>query len=267
MIYIFTALSFEAAPFIKLLDLKADKSLPGLRVFKADDVILCLTGTGSLKAASKASAVMGAYGFSPDDIILNFGICAGREPGLLYSINKITDSASGRDYYPDMIYKTELPERALLTVPRSVKEVEGDLLYDMEAAGIFEAASLFTAPHRMMFVKLVSDSGDKGNISRDQLIRLIGDKEGEISRLTGLLGRISSEKIKVYNEDTKLLSDLMCSEYMRSDLRKLMIYAENSGRMGEVDSFLDELRREDRLPVRSRHEGKVLLDEIRRRLI
>lgn len=267
MIYIFTALSFEAAPFIKLLDLKADKSLPGLRVFKNVDVFLTVTGTGALKAASAAAAVMGAKGFSPNDMILNFGICAGREKGLLYSVNKITDSASGREYYPDMIYKTDLPEKALLTVPRPVKELEEDILYDMEGAGIYEAASLFTAPHRMMFVKLVSDSGDTGNITRDYLNSLISGKEGEIARLTALLMRISGEEIKVYNEDAKLLSDLMCSEYMRSDLRKLMIYADNSGRRGEVDSFLEEMRREERLPVRSRHEGKVLLDEIRRRLI
>ena len=267
MIYIFTALSFEAAPFLKLLDLKADESLPGMRVFKGGDVILTVTGTGPLKAASAASAVMAGSGFSTGDIVVNFGICAGRDPGGLYIVNKITDGASGRDYYPDMIYRTGLPERALITLSKPALSVEGDILYDMEAAGIFEAASLFTAPHRMIFLKLVSDSGSSGKISREYVADLIGQKEGEIAELISQLGRISGEDTKVYNEDMKLISDLKCSEYMRSDLRKLLIYADNSGRREEVDSFLEELRREERLPVRSRHEGKVLLDEIRRRLI
>lgn len=267
MIYIFTALSFEAAPFIKSWDLKADDLLPGLRVYKGGDIILAVTGSGPLKAASAAAAVMAAYGFSEGDQVINAGICAGRETGELFIVNKVTDKASGRDYYPDMIYKTGLPERALVTLSEPATTIEGDLLCDMEGAAVFEAASLFTAPHRIMLLKIVSDSGDSSKVSRDYVTDLIASKAEKISEVTDLLRKVSGEERKVYNEDMELVSDLKCSEYMRADLRKLLIYADNSGRRGETDSFLEELRRDGRLPAGSRHEGKVILDEIRRRLI
>ena len=53
-------------------------------------------------------------------------------------------------------------EKALVTVPKVIASLpDPELLYEMEAAGIFLAASRFCPPHRMFFLKYVSDSGEE----------------------------------------------------------------------------------------------------------
>ena len=146
MFYFVCALYAEARPLISALSLRKDAfSCPYDTYFSEDSsVVLAISGTGPIAGAASASYLLTRFGFR----------------------NKITDAMSGRTFYPDMLYDLSscgLPsssEKALVTVPRAVSSFgDPSSLYDMEASGIYQAASHVLSPHRVLFLKYVSDSG------------------------------------------------------------------------------------------------------------
>ena len=170
MFFIVCALAAEARPLISALSLRKDEhACPYDTYFDEDSTcVLVLSGMGNVAASSATSYLLTRFSFQPDrDFLLNFGSCAGKEPGL-YLIHKITDQVTGRDFYPDMLYDLSScglslsSEKALVTVPKVIASLpDPELLYEMEASGIFLAASRFCPPHRMFFLKYVSDSGEE----------------------------------------------------------------------------------------------------------
>lgn len=67
-----------------------------------------------------------------------------------------------RDFYPDMLLNTGLPEASLITGAKLYTKQESGYaadLYDMEAAAIYQAASMFLGPHQMNFLRIVTDDG------------------------------------------------------------------------------------------------------------
>ena len=156
MIYIFSAFYAEAKNIIDHYGLKKEKSLETVRVdvFANDDIRLVITGVGEINAAAAVSNIGGAYGISPDDEILNVG--CGACFGSIFLGNKLTEQMTGRTFYPDMLMKANLRECEIITAVRVLKEGREQVVYDMEAAAIYQAAAFFVGPHRMHFIKLVS---------------------------------------------------------------------------------------------------------------
>ena len=76
-------------------------------------VRIILTGQGSVMAAAAVSGAASFFGIRAEDAIINVGTCAGDyEPGQVFICNKITEAATGRTFYPDMILRSGLPERS-----------------------------------------------------------------------------------------------------------------------------------------------------------
>ena len=106
MLFIVCALSCEAKPLISALSLRKDNfACPYDTFFSTDSsVVLTVSGMGTVLAASATTYLLTRFGFSPEkDFLINFGSCAGKEPGF-HLINRITDEATGRSFYPDMLY-------------------------------------------------------------------------------------------------------------------------------------------------------------------
>ncbi len=200
MIFIFTALMPEAEPLIREFSLKRTGEGSAFQQFanKERGVVLTVTGTGPVRAAAAVGFVLS--GVSSDDmtLVLNFGSCAavrggrgemhedgidsGETPVPLYLIHKLTNTESGRQWYPDLLTGNCLPEAELLSGSRLYTGDEADemredrsipalfckeRLYDMEGAALFEAASLFVGPHQIHVLKFVTDSGDTEHITPD----------------------------------------------------------------------------------------------------
>lgn len=201
MIIIFTALYLEAEPFIKKYQLKPFNLTLGLRLFKSTDsmIILCITGTGPLKASAAAGALMALIfekvlpetnksivknkipEFSDNMIFsINFGTCAllHGHPGL-YRCTLITDEQTCRDMYPDITYDNGINKAQVISVSKiyeggnktneEIKMQEKyiknfshgneNVILDEEAAGLFTGLSLYLTPDKMAFFKVTSDSG------------------------------------------------------------------------------------------------------------
>lgn len=219
MIHIFTALYPEAKPLIQALCLKKRAAQTHYQQFLSEegDLSLTITGVGPMQAAAVTASVLTDFAARAQDQLLSLGTAAAltaceysernKDPraqaessetaeavrknisderlektASMYHIHRITDAATKRDFYPDMLLNTDLPEASLITgaklltaqdtwaqvdAQRDKKSRQGTLadrlaaplLYDMEAAAVYQAASMFLGPHQMNFLRIVTDDG------------------------------------------------------------------------------------------------------------
>ena len=274
MIYIFSAFYAEAKNIIDHYGLKKEKSLETVRfdVFANDSIRLVITGVGEINAAAAVSNIGGAYGISPDDEILNVGCGAGfgNETclGSIFLGNKLTEQMTGRTFYPDMLMKTNLMECEIVTVTRVLNEGRDSVVYDMEAAAVYQAAAFFVGPHRMHFIKLVSDAGER--IDQSKITELFALQEEKICGYIDMLLSVGGNKASI--DDTKsscnidkLISDMHCSKVMGDQLAQLIKYCRLSGI--DYKAVLDEYYTKGMLPCESKREGKKCLFELKQRLL
>lgn len=166
MIHIFTALYPEAKPLIQALSLKKRATQTHYQQFLSEegDLSLTITGVGPMQAAAVTASVLTDYDAGAQDQLLSLGTAARLTtcPASMYHVNKITEAATMRDFYPDMLLNTGLPEASLITGAKLYTKQESGYaadLYDMEAAAIYQAASIFLGPHQMNFLRIVTDDG------------------------------------------------------------------------------------------------------------
>lgn len=274
MIYIFSAFYAEAKNIIEHYGLKKEKSPETVRfdVFANDSIRLVITGIGEINAAAAVSNIGGAYGISPDDEILNVGCGAGFSNetclGSIFLGNKLTEQMTGRTFYPDMLMKTNLMECEIVTVTRVLSEGGDSVVYDMEAAAVYQAAAFFVGPHRMHFIKLVSDAGER--IDQSKITELFALQEEKICGYIDMLLCVGGNKALI--DDTKsswnidrLISDMRCSKVMGDQLAQLIKYCRLSGI--DYKAVLDEYYTNGMLPCESKREGKKCLFELKQRLL
>lgn len=315
MVYVFCAFYGECSGLIKHYNLKKRQTDKYYRfdVFENvnQPVRIILTGQGSVMAAAALSGAASFFGIKAEDAIINVGTCAGDyEPGQVFICNKITEEATGRTFYPDMILRSSLPERELVTAPvvirKSIheyanKDSHNMALYDMEAAAIYQAANLYMGPHRMGFVKVVSDNGDIEGLTPDFIKGLMAEAVDEIASYVDMFvtdaGNWHNDRLDAFdklnggknssiqqqhmehyslNDDmcraeestqftNQLCKDLHCSKVMENQVRQLIKYLSLEGT--DYMTYINKLYDEGRLPAHDKKNGKVCLDEIKRELL
>ena len=175
MIYLVTALYCEAQMFIEHFSLKKVMENTRFQQFASESgqILLTVSGVGEIAAASAVSSVCAKDLPGSDDFLMNVGICAaqGGQDGI-FLIHKLTEQTTGKTFYPDMLYRHGFNEAELVTgmtvwkrhnsgrtadgVQLSGQDAAADgvrlserCLYDMEAAGVYQAGAYFFAPHQM----------------------------------------------------------------------------------------------------------------------
>ena len=282
MVYVFCAFYGECSGLIKHYNLKKRQTDKYYRfdVFENENqpVRIILTGQGSVMAAAAVSGAASFFGIKAEDAIINVGTCAGDyEPGQVFICNKITEEATGRTFYPDMILRSSLPERELVTAPvvirKSIheyanKDSHNMVLYDMEAAAIYQAANLYVGPHRMGFIKVVSDNGDIEGLTPDFIKGLMAEAVDEIASYVDMFVADTHDMCRA-EESTQftnqLCKDLHCSKVMENQVRQLIKYLSLEGT--DYMTYINKLYDEGRLPAHDKKNGKVCLDEIKRELL
>ena len=183
MLYIITAIRWEALPLIRRLHLKKDASAHPFPVYRNDDTCLIISGTGKMRAAIATTFLLSTYG-ADHATVLNIGVCgaiptesasATDKDTQLYQAGKITDADTGRDYFPDL--SLSLPPRPLLCtgapvdaeVLLSMSVQDPNTLIDMESAGVIAAASVFVDAHRIVVLKIISDFCEPNSVSASDI--------------------------------------------------------------------------------------------------
>lgn len=330
MIYVFIAMYAEAKPLIERLKLKKINSVCKFAQYRSEkeadvDICLTITGCGSVAASTAVGAVCACGELCAEDVIINIGTAAGalEQQGNLFLIHKITEQVTERTFYPDILFGYNFEEAEVLTMPTVVKNVkalngkdekedigsvinlgigEYPILYDMEAAGIYQAANYFVGPHQMHFLKIVSDAGVEKKEDRND-IGGIGERANRRGNSefvgTGMDRRITFEDIGACMEQhvdqvvayirllsegscqeqekrsvfsgeelllvEKLCEDLRCSATMGAELRQLCRYWKLAGvdYVGRITKAYEE----GELPCKDKRRGKGLLDEWKRELL
>lgn len=282
MIYMFTALYCEASLFIRHFHLKKIPDNTRFAEFynEAVGIHLTVTGVGEIAAAAAVSSVCTKYAPAPGDFLLNVGTCA-RMTGScgVFLCNKIIEQATGKTFYPDLLYRHEFAEEMIVTGmrPWNVADIRfasnpPGTLYDMEAAAVYQSGSYFCGPHQMIFLKLVSDQGAADAVSKEQVGHLMEAYAEPLCAFIEVLREIAAEHTRSaqgqYREPEALIetlcADLHCSKVMCDSLRQYMRYGSLAGI--DVPAVTQGMYAEGLLPCRDKREGKQRLEELKRRL-
>ena len=219
---IVAALQIEARPLIRALGLKKDSTSPKIPLYRGDGVRLVVCGTGKLKAAVGTTYALTREAEPQKTIAVNFGFCGSADPriatGSLFMINKITDAATNRSFFPDILLNHGLPESPLTTHDRPLIRAEYDEeasrrtgereLVDMEGSGFFMAASAFLGPERIICLKLVSDHLEGNRLDKDLLSAFIESQLPQIESCLDACDALAGPPPALNPEDATLLAAL-----------------------------------------------------------
>ena len=237
MLYILTALKCEAS------------ALTGL------PCEIVITGVGGC-----AISTISKIGLTPNDCVLNVGICAGKDIGKGYLINQVISDVTGRRFYPDILFDSGAEEMSITTSDKVVTEVEDGMLYDMESSLVCDAVLKVIPPSNLAIYKVVSDSGDKFP-TKNEVTKLIRDHISEIRKIAELLTAKGDSKEYEFLPEG-IFEEMRLTQYMRNELKDLEHYCAAAGREEELLALIDKMRREDRLPAKDKKAGREVLDEI-----
>ena len=160
MITFITALYPEAKELITKLNLKKQEKETLYQLFEGEELRLVITGTGMISAATAVARHFANYPVtSGQDIVINLGV-AGYAPGDagsasvgdVYLACKLTESTTGRTFYPDFLYRHPFCLLPLVTVPvvcNNAAAFSEETLIDMEAAALYQALLPHFSPDRM----------------------------------------------------------------------------------------------------------------------
>lgn len=279
MIYIFVPMYAEAAPLIQLLHLKRTESAGSLSSFSdGTSFFLTLTGTGVTAASSAAAAVLAYRNAGRDDTAVLYGSAAavcGARKGMLYQGIKLKDLLTGIDRYPDAVTACSLENAVIFTgsalfhgeaLPVSVPERTLPVLYDMESAAFFQAASLFLAVHQIAVLRFVTDNGVTDDIDGGAVKEF---SSGCVQAAAEFCSRMQRRILLPRSEDCSSDADrvnrmLHGSETMRLQVQQLIRYCTCAG----IDwkAYIGEFEKQGVLPSETREEGKKVLNVLRRKI-
>jgi hypothetical protein len=188
MIYILTAMYYEAKPIISHLGLKRDNDIKRFQVFRNDEVALIISGVGMISSSIAATYLLTQYNVKPTDLFLNVGVCGTTNRGIklgdVFLCHKIINHDSKKTFYPDMLFKHPFKEGVLESFSKVVTkdmtaDIKGDLV-DMEGAGACEAAFTFLPPHQINCIKIVSDYLEVSHIKPEEISDIVNKNIGLI---------------------------------------------------------------------------------------
>ena len=304
MIYVVTALYQEAHGFIRELELKKNTAYAPFEVFDNENagIRLVVTGVGEIAAAAVVAAVCAQDGADAADFLINIGCCAAANAGAdsgcetvdsgmdsgygaahaaqigdLYVCHKITEQATGKTFYPDILYRHPWKDRELVTGMQPLQRAAAHgALYDMEAAAVYQAGIRFFSPDRMLFLKVVSDFGIAGQerMTAEALTGLLEQHVKEVVAFLTNLREAADEEETLRNDGIlqedetvleRLFAALHCSQTMRASARQYITYAALTGYDWKAE--LEEWYARGLLPCKDRREGKVRLEELKQVLL
>jgi hypothetical protein len=243
-----------------------------------------LTGAGSVAAATAVAELSTCYPPKKTDLLINFGSCAAGDSfavGQIFYCNKITESCSGRTFYPDVLYRHPFAEAVIVSAAKVMSREEmqaSDALCDMEAAAIYQAGNYYYSPHQMSFLKVVTDHGVDAQeaLQQQAFLQLLKEasvqvhsfleelREVELRELEAATGR-QELGVQVRADAQKLAEELHCSVTMTAELTQLLFYCRLTGR--NAVGLLARYRSEGKLPAKDKREGKKLLEELKANLL
>ena len=283
MVYFFCALYEEAQFLIDAFRLKKNPELHAFPLYESrkemnPKMTLVITGPGAIPAATAVGYLAARDDQREEGLLINIGSCGGGEKfpvGTVTLGNKLWNETTGRSYYPDILFRHPFREVEIRTgsAPASAEKITiaENVVYDMEAAAIYQAGSRFYRPDQMLFLKVVSDHGIEGAVRLEYRLRglhnLMSGAEAELLPFFNhLMERQPEEETEERNpEAERLKEELHCSVTMAAEVEQLIRYVNLAG-VG-ISTILEADRAAGILPCRDKKEGKGYLAQLKRRVL
>ncbi len=191
MQFIVTALRAEAVPLIRKFGLSQNTSSSPFQRFESKEITLVVSGVGKVLSAIATTWILNQAECRETSSALNFGLCGCADRniplGSLAVINKITDHGSGRNFYPELLFRHTSVESSLTThdAPVFCDAHDGTPagMADMEASGFFQAAAKTLPLERILCLKLVSDYLEPREFEAKAVEDLVEARVGEIEQI------------------------------------------------------------------------------------
>lgn len=292
MIFIIVAMQCEAVPFIKKYKLKQIKKNTPFRVYENDQYKLVISGTGGTAALSATVCLLTLYNASKDDFVINCGICATYVENSsflpdMYIASFLRNIPMKRDFYPDMIWKSNFPEGRLFTVNepykkdnkeekninllKSIKKQDqgSTVLIDMEGAFVFEGASRFVYIHNIFILKRVSDDGDISLLTKSLITKMIEEDILKIDIFITDIREESTNNSQIFSHEMKELENkigdnLRLSFYQKNEL-KILLHNYILRGHNPYESLKDYINISTKTKIKK--DGKIEFEKIKKRLL
>lgn len=275
MVFICCAFYAEAKPVIDFYGLKKNHYASKFDIYEGENIILIITGMGTVITSAAVSHLLTRYSAQKTDIALNIGIAGAVNPdyrkGEAVLCNKVVNIFSERCFYPDILVKHPFKEGTLLTYPRPVRGKEkvfykGDLV-DMEGAGFFEAASSFLYVHNIQLIKVVYDFLDDLSINKEEIYGIIRDNLQDIDYYIKALVE-ANEIIKnpLSYEDEEILKKIAQNLKLTFTMERRLYNLALAYKIVKKDKDLGFLKEFLNIKPDSKREVKYYFELIKKRL-
>ncbi|MBU2570903.1 MAG: hypothetical protein KJ725_12905 [Gammaproteobacteria bacterium] len=198
-IFLAVALPCEAKPLVAHFGLKKNTTMHAFTIYCNEAVYLTVTGPGKSAMAAGLAYTQAVSAGLENALFVNVGVAGHRmhDIGSAWTINKISDADTGRNYYPMPIYGLPCATTSLLTASKPQFDYNHEHLCDMEASAFFETAARFSTGELIQCLKVVSDNRLEPGRNLDPKVveKLIRDNIG----LLDLLLEKLEERAKLVN--------------------------------------------------------------------
>ncbi len=197
MLRFVVALQAEARALVERFGMEPAGEGP-FSIYRGEGSWLIVSGPGK---AATAAATAYLHLFSGGEmgrawINVGLGGHSARAVGESVIAHKISDSASGTSWYPQLVVDSPRPTVPVLTVERVEEEYSLPWVYDSEAAGFFPTACRFSVAELVHCFKVVSDNSDatlSRRMSSTFLEHLIARNLGDLETFARDLAALAAE--------------------------------------------------------------------------
>jgi len=225
MIFLCFALKIEAEPFIDYYNLKKVHNINKVRIYKKEDILALITGTGVIKAAEGLSNLLARYYKDKGDIVLNIGIAGSskrQKIGDVFIINKLL-GINDDEYFLDIDYHP-FKEGELKTILRKdINKHYYKNLVDLEGEAFYRVAQNYVFQQNIKIIKIISDNQDSNKLDKEFVKKIIKNSSVEIIEYINKLKQASSntEKTIFFTKEEKNLLKIVGENYRLSKYLEL----------------------------------------------
>ena len=196
------ALEPEAKPLIDLFDLHPLSNNLNFPVYinPKSGHALVISGIGSSKAAAAATYLKMLFNVQRYVAWINIGIAGFcEEPiGQLFQAIKVHDTARKTSYFPGFRLSKIVKCQTLHTVAQPETKYSEAVLFDMEASGFCELASMFSCNELVFVLKIVSDTPKSpvSLVSREAITQLIYQNKNKLREIISRIEKLVNDEKK-----------------------------------------------------------------------
>ena len=161
MLHLVCALKCEARHLIRYFELEKTRhgSLFSCYANPEAGLTLTVSGVGKINAAAAVLHTHTCFDTQPYDGWFNVGIGGhlSAPVGSIYLAHKVTDNSTGKSWYPQLAFKSQLETRNIVTLDKPSTDYFEDII-DMEGSGFCELAGRLATFELIHCCKIISDN-------------------------------------------------------------------------------------------------------------